>query len=40
MAALRTHLSGLFRKFDVHDRAELILHLTATVRSGNEDHKK
>ena len=24
----------------VHDRAELILHLTAAVRSGNEDHKK
>ena len=40
MAVLRTHLSGLFRKFDVHDRAELILHLTAAVRSGNENHKK
>ena len=40
MAALRTHLSGLFRKCDVNDRAELILHLTAAVRGHHENHSK
>jgi len=40
MATVRTHLSRLFRKLDVNDRAELMLHLMAAVRSHNENHKK
>jgi DNA-binding NarL/FixJ family response regulator len=39
-ATVRTHLSRLFRKFDVNDRVELILHLMAALRTHNENHKK
>jgi DNA-binding NarL/FixJ family response regulator len=38
VATVRTHVSRLFRKFDLNDRMELVLHVFAYLRHADAAH--